>query len=74
MAVVSCLGIVNVYALRVNLSVAVVAMVNSSYSGASNTNVSIDECPGQHLDTNISSTSVGYGYWWKMHSTNMFIT
>ena len=58
MAVTCCLGIVNLYALRVTLSVAMVAMVNSSYSEANINNITIDECPGQQLDSNTTTLSV----------------
>jgi ACS family sodium-dependent inorganic phosphate cotransporter-like MFS transporter 5 len=44
----SFLGFVNVYCLRVNLSVAMVSMVNSSYAEKTS-NVSSDECPGHNV-------------------------
>ena len=51
----SFLGFFNVYALRVNLSVALVAMVNQTEE--SNSSVS-DECPAS--DTNSTTVQVCY--------------
>ncbi len=48
LAVMSFLGFVNVYALRVNLSVAIVAMVNSSYNAVKNG--TMDVSCGNHSD------------------------
>ena len=49
------LGFVNVYALRVNLSVAIVSMVKSSHKNTT----SIDECPGQN-DTESTPSKVRF--------------
>ncbi|CAD5119812.1 DgyrCDS8396 [Dimorphilus gyrociliatus] len=48
MALFSFLGFVNVYAMRVNLSVALVAMVNASYSKDNDTS---NECPNPNANT-----------------------
>ena len=50
LSIMGFLGFVNVYALRVNLSVAMVAMVNSSYQLQKNG--SEDSCPGPDDPTN----------------------
>ena len=47
----------NVYALRVNLSVALVAMVKTNESDDANTTVS-DECPGDNNTHGGNSTQV----------------
>ena len=54
MVFLSFLGFVNVYALRVNLSVAMVAMVNSSYEADTNGST---ECPAD-INPNATRQSV----------------
>ena len=56
MAGLAFLGFVNVYALRVNLSVALVDMVNSS-ANSNPTNMS-DECPGDNSTSPKNETQV----------------
>ncbi len=51
------LGFVNIYCLRVNLSVALVAMVNSSYLEHPTANGS--ECPGE-FDNHTHGNSTHY--------------
>ena len=55
------LGFLNVYAMRVNLSVAIVAMVNStSNSGtANNTNITDGTCPAPITPGNSTSDQTG---------------
>ena len=53
LAVMAFLGFFNVYCLRVNLSVALVAMVNSTSSENSNTS---DECPNDSSNSTTTST------------------
>jgi len=45
MAVMGFLGFANVYAMRVNLSVAIVAMVNNTAIPKANNSDSTDVCP-----------------------------
>lgn len=49
------LGFANVYAMRVNLSVAIVAMVNSTAPLV--TNDSLDVCPATNSNSSIPSVS-----------------
>ena len=53
LAVMAFLGFFNVYCLRVNLSVALVAMVNSTSSENSSTS---DECPNDSGNSTTTST------------------
>ena len=59
------LGFLNVYAMRVNLSVAIVAMVNStSNSGiANNTNITDGTCPAPITPGNSTSETTGDFDW-----------
>lgn len=59
LAMLSSLGFCVVYALRVNLSVALVAMVNSSYvDNLSNSSSFSEQCPGGRSDTDLAVKSV----------------
>lgn len=49
LAFLGFLGLANVYAMRVNLSVAIVAMVNTTVSNT--TDVITDVCPDYHVNT-----------------------
>ena len=69
-SVVSCLGFVNVYALRVNLSVALVAMVNSSYSHVSTS--SHDDCPGRVIPNVTEDDQVGENMKCRKYSRDFF--
>ena len=55
------LGFANLYSLRVNLSVAIVAMVNSSYVHSGETNVSDGTCGGDEASS--TTTSGGHFNW-----------
>ncbi|KAK6960294.1 sialin [Biomphalaria glabrata] len=61
LAIMAFLGFVNVYCLRVDLSVALVAMVNSS-SSSSNSSKSTD-CPAPGKDNSTSPAKVGEFDW-----------
>jgi len=55
-----CFGFVNVYMLRVNLSVALVAMVNSTFVRGKANATNAQECPGPNVSTlpdSLTSTS-----------------
>lgn len=45
LGIMGFLGFANVYAMRVNLSVAIVAMVNSTMIANNITNTTLDVCP-----------------------------
>ena len=55
LAVMAFLGFFNVYCLRVNLSVALVAMVNSTSSENSSTS---DECPNDSSGNSTTTSTV----------------
>ena len=57
LAIMGFFGFANVYAMRVNLSVAVVAMVNSSAIPHVNTS-SADACPANVLNSTSEDTQV----------------
>ena len=58
------LGFLNVYAMRVNLSVAIVAMVNSTSPGiANNTNITDGTCPAPITPGNTTSDTTGDFDW-----------
>jgi len=58
------LGFANVYAMRVNLSVAIVAMVNSTAT-ASNSSIDNDTCPSPYAPSNTSHTSSDGPFNWS---------
>ncbi|ESO83132.1 hypothetical protein LOTGIDRAFT_133858 [Lottia gigantea] len=62
LAIMSFLGFVNVYCLRVNLSVALVAMINNT--GLDNSNKTVtEECPGDVVNSTSPSTHPGEFHW-----------
>lgn len=56
LGILGFLGFANVYAMRVNLSVAIVAMVNSTVGPVSNNNT-FDHCPAPNI-TNSTEPAV----------------
>ncbi|CAG5122798.1 unnamed protein product [Candidula unifasciata] len=62
LAVMAFLGFFNVYCLRVNLSVALVAMVNVTHKDSSNVSVST-ECPDSDTGNSSSRVSTGEFNW-----------
>ncbi|XP_055943223.1 sialin-like [Argiope bruennichi] len=71
-------GLVNVYALRVNLSVAMVAMVNNTEKITNVFNNSRDECPdlmGSDSDSTMAqSSSLGEKYDWDAKTQGMIMS
>jgi hypothetical protein len=53
LALMGFLGFANVYAMRVNLSVAIVAMVNNSAIPKANDSDSTDVCPVQFVNETV---------------------
>ena len=54
-AILAYLGFINIYALRISLSVALVAMVNSTKSQSENSSAA-DECPEHASNANSTRT------------------
>ncbi|GFT30292.1 hypothetical protein NPIL_677321, partial [Nephila pilipes] len=70
-------GIFNVYALRVNLSVAMVAMVNTTAAEYRNTSYSEDECPNLMNEANevtIAKQSKGEKFNWDAKTQGMVMS
>lgn len=67
LGILGFLGFANVYAMRVNLSVAIVAMVNhTAFPEPSTNNNTYDHCPAPDI-TNTTKTTVRISYSYAEH-------
>lgn len=57
LGILGFLGFANVYAMRVNLSVAIVAMVNSTLQPDDDNSTFLDHCPGNAANSSTTDVS-----------------
>uniref|UniRef100_H2ZGY0 Sialin n=1 Tax=Ciona savignyi TaxID=51511 RepID=H2ZGY0_CIOSA len=70
LAYLAFFGFMNVYALRVNLSVAILSMVNSTYMAShNNSNISGDVCPSSHAHKTLETGEFN----WDAHKRSLVL-